>query len=76
MPCKLLITEQTVRESPLGSIIPHHPEIFKQHYDAEYLIMISFVLYELCKGPQSFWHPYFEIVNTSDLPMLWEDEEV
>ena len=28
------------------------------------------------KGKNSFFHPYFEIVNRSDLPFMWERSEL
>ena len=33
-------------------------------------------MHEQMKGKDSFWHPYFEIVNHSDLPFLWEKTEI
>lgn len=57
-------------------MLQKHPEIFKEHYDAEYLVLIIFMFHEMLKGEDSFWHPYFEIINISDLPMLWTDEEI
>jgi hypothetical protein len=33
-----------------------------------------FVLFERCKGEQSFWHPYFEAVDCGVLPALWSPE--
>jgi hypothetical protein len=57
-------------------MLERHPAIFKDHYDAEYLVLIIFLFYEMLKGEDSFWHPYFQIINVSDLPMLWTDEEI
>jgi hypothetical protein len=33
--------------------------------------MIFFLLYELCKGPESFWFPYFEITDKPQLITSW-----
>ena len=71
-----MINEHTVKKSKINFIIEKHPEVFKTHYDAEYLVLIIFIFYELHKDTHSFWHPYFQIVNISDLPMLWEDHEI
>lgn len=62
-----------------------HPEIFKTHYDSEYLLLVCFVFSEMLKPPpseetatlkSSLWYPYFQIVNLSELPMMWSDEEL
>ena len=57
-------------------MIEKHPEIFKDHYDSEYLVLIVFVWHEMLKAEASFWHPYFQIINFSDIPMLWETHEI
>mmetsp|Transcript_16029 Transcript_16029/g.15449 ORF Transcript_16029/g.15449 Transcript_16029/m.15449 type:complete len:97 (+) Transcript_16029:233-523(+) len=76
VPNNLIITEFTVKNSPVNAVIQKHPEIYINHHDAEYLVLITFLWYELLKGENSFYHPYFQIVNISDLPMFWEQEEV
>lgn len=76
VPHKLIINETLVKRSSIGPLIAKHPELYKHHYDAEYLLLGTYLMHELLKGEASFWHPYFEIVNFSDLPMLWSDDEV
>jgi hypothetical protein len=76
VPQHIIITEMTVRNSKIGDLILKHPEIFKDHYDAEYLLLIVFLWHEMLKGEESFWHRYFEIINISELPMIWSDEEI
>lgn len=71
-----MINKVTVKNSKLNTIVVKHPEIFKHHFDAEYLILIIYFWYEMLKGEESFWHPYFQIINISDLPMLWSDKEI
>jgi hypothetical protein len=39
-------------------------------------MLAAFVLHELLKGEDSFWYPYMEIINFSDIPMLWTEDEV
>ena len=34
------------------------------------------VWHERAKGEASFWKPYFDIINFTDLPMLWNDSEL
>jgi hypothetical protein len=72
----LIITLDTVRSSKIGPLLGKHPDVFKDHYDSEYLILIAFFMYEMMKGEESFWYPYLQIINISDLPMTWTDEEL
>jgi hypothetical protein len=59
IPQKLMINEITVRNSKLSKVIDSHQEIFKHHFDSEYLILIVFLWYEFLKEEKSFWYPYF-----------------
>jgi hypothetical protein len=59
-----------------GPIFKAHPEIFKDHFDREYLTMITFVMHHNLIGEKSFWFPFWEVINDSDLPMRWEEEEI
>lgn len=76
VPHRLIISEGIVKKSEINCIIQKHPEIYKAHYDAEYLILATFIFYERLKGEKSFWHPYFQIINFSDIPMLWNEDEI
>ena len=38
--------------------------------------MIVFVLYELCKGEDSFWYPFFEITDKPDLLTDWSEKDL
>jgi hypothetical protein len=76
VPQKLLISEHKFKHSKISFMLAKHPDIFKDHYDAEYLVIIVFLFYEMLKEQDSFWYPYFQIVNFSDIPMLWEPSEI
>ena len=78
MPWELLINEANIRKrSPeMATLYDKHPEIFKRHYDAEYLALIVFLWHEKAKGEASFWKPYLDIINFTDMPFLWNDEEL
>ena len=78
VPQELQINKHTIknRAPELWEVQEKHPEVFKKHYDAEYLRLIVYVYYELLKGEQSFYHPYFEVISDTDLPMTWSDEEL
>jgi histone-lysine N-methyltransferase SETD3 len=76
VPHRLIITEKVAKKSEIGWILEKHPEVFKKHYDSEYLVLGTFIMHEILKGEDSFWHPYLEIINFSDIPMLWEAHEI
>ena len=59
-----------------GPVYEAHPEIFRDHFDNEYLLMIVFVMHHMLIGEKSFWHPFWQIVNMSDMPMRWEEDEI
>ena len=53
-----------------------HPEVFQINDGAIYCKMITYLWHERSKGEASFWKPYLDIINFSDLPLLWKDEEL
>ena len=77
IPQKVIINELVCKNDPVcGPIYQKHPEIFRDHFDAEYLLMIVFVMHHMLIGENSFWHPFWQIINMSDMPMKWSEEEV
>ena len=76
IPQKLIISEDMIKASEIGYIVKAHPELFEDHYDQEYLVLIVFIMFEMCKGEASFWYPYFITVSESDLPYEWNDKEI
>ena len=40
------------------------------------MVLIVFVAHEMTKGEKSFWYPYFQITEKTDLPAFWEEEEL
>lgn len=77
IPQKLIINEIVCRQDPVcGPVYEKHPDIFRDHFDNEYLLMIVFVMHNILLGEKSFWHVYWKTVCLSDLPMRWADEEV
>jgi hypothetical protein len=59
-----------VQASEIGHILKDHPKVFLDNCNAEYQILIAFVLFEKLKGEDSFWFPYFEIAVQADLPYM------
>lgn len=50
VPYKMIITIDTVKQSKIGHIIEKHKEVYKDHYDSDYLILITYFMYEMMKG--------------------------
>jgi hypothetical protein len=76
IPLKLVINDDKILTSEIGFIIEKHADVFKEHFDGEYLRLIFFVTYELTKDEKSFWHPYFAVAERSGLPCYWKIEEI
>jgi hypothetical protein len=76
IPQKIIINDTVCKRDPVcGPIFEKHPEIFRDHFDSEYLLMITFVMHHILIKEKSFWHPFWQIINLSDMPMRWSDEE-
>jgi hypothetical protein len=77
VPAKLFITEENFTRHPqLSKLIDEHEELQNELTETYHLLMIFFLLYELCKGPESFWFPYFEITDKPDLIADWPVKEL
>ena len=57
-------------------VIAEHPQLFVKHPDADQLSLALFLLAEHRKGDSSFWWPYLEVMNESDLACFWEPHEL
>jgi hypothetical protein len=61
-----------------------NPAVFKEHFDAEYMVLSIFIMYEIMKGTRiinnteekSYWHPYFQIIDPIDIPFDWSEEDL
>lgn len=61
IPSKLTINDEKILKSEIGFMIEKHSDVFKEHFDGEYLRLIFFITYEIGKGEKSFWYPYFGV---------------
>jgi hypothetical protein len=50
--------------------------MFHKHPDADQLTLAVFLLAEFLKGSQSFWSPYIDVMNESDLVSFWKPDEI
>jgi len=58
----------------IGHIFENHDSIFKASEDRDFLTLLLFMIYEWQKGPDSFWYPYFQVVNPGSLTCYWDEK--
>lgn len=46
------------------------------HPDREQMLLATFLLYHHLKGVESFWYPYINVMNESDLVCNWTPDEI
>lgn len=78
VPFHLIICEHNIRRRcpDLSTVYDSHPELFKTHREAEYNLLIIFIMREITLGDKSFYYAYLEIINRPDLPFMWYDSEL
>ena len=79
IPNKLIISVARVKACPeLRQLLQENFDLFGDvHPDREQLALATFLLYHYLKGPNaSFWYPYIDVMNESDLLCDWSSEEV
>ena len=73
IPYKAILSSSKARAQPqLAKVFRANPELFDQAEQAswEHYMLMAFVVFELQKGEDSFWHPYFEILP-ADAKCFW-----
>ena len=72
VPAKLIICDENFIKHPkLGPLIEQHEELRNELFATYHCLMVFFILYELTKGEDSFWYPYFEITDKPELVTDW-----
>ena len=74
VPAQAFITIARARNSSIARIFNAHPALFMRHYDKDYLILTTFIIYEHIKGKESEWYAYLRIMGEADLPYHWSPE--
>ena len=64
------------RQSPIGYLFENHDALFVTNNDRDFMILIVFIMYEKLKGEDSFYHPYFAIVDDDMIPTCYWPETV
>ena len=77
IPNTCIISVTRVRNTPgIKDVIKDNPAIFLKHPDRDQLSLAIFLLSEFLKGPASFWWPYIDVMNESDLCCFWREDEL
>jgi len=40
------------------------------------MTLVFFLIFERCKGEESLWHPYFEVLDLNGIPPMWADDDL
>lgn len=75
LPESLCVSRKTIFKTELGPLLTRHPEIFDKHKELD-LAIIVWAFHERLKGKDSFWYPAFDIINISNLPAFWEENDI
>ena len=71
IPNKCLVSTESARHSEIAEIYRNYEDIFVANVDRDHLTLVLYLMYERCKGAESFFHPYFEVVELVESPCLW-----
>ena len=73
----IVSVDKALKDEQLKDFFSSNLNIFgPKHPDHEFLILASYLLHNYLKGPNSFWHPYLQVMNEADLPSRWPDADL
>ena len=77
IPNSLIVSVERVKACPdLQQLIKDNYDLFGDiHPDREQMLLATFLLYEHCKGSESFWKPYIDVMNEALLVCDWPEED-
>lgn len=75
MRCQITVNK-ALKVPELKKIFDEHPDMFDEdeNGDFEHHILETFIIYEMQKGEDSFWHAYFEVLPRVTHFWLWDEE--
>ena len=74
IPEKVMITTPRCKACPeLAIIYEKHETFFAVDEDR---VLVLFIMHEMLKGKESFWHPYFSILPQPESIIRWSDAEL
>jgi len=72
VPINLMISPPNAFKDPIvGAILEENED--NLHDD---LLLAVFIMYEVSKGPESFWYPYLRMIPKPESAMKWSDDEL
>ena len=63
IPNKCIISPCHAKDSDIGYLFDSHDNLFEANAEREQNMIIVYMMYERAKGEESFYHPYFEIMD-------------
>lgn len=76
VPNKILLSTEKARNSEIAEIFRAHKEMFVEHADRDFYVILLYVLFEKSKGQESDWYTYFETSQVVYVPGAWDDDKI
>jgi hypothetical protein len=76
IPERLCISVTRAEESEVADMFIQHPYLFSGHSDSDSYRLYVFLAYERLKQGDSFYHPYFQVIQDTALLSDWNEEEL
>jgi len=76
VPTKIMISVEGAKKSEIGEIFKNHESIYMKNTDRDYMMLITFLVYERLKADGSFWHSYFEFVDPGTEASNWPEAAI
>jgi len=74
IPTKCIISTEHARQSPIGHLFESHEALFVTNYDRDNNMLLVYLIYERLKAAESFYHPYFEMVDSPTPTVYWPEQ--
>ena len=71
-----MLSTATARNSEIAEIYRKFEDLFVANHDRDFLTLVLYLIFERCKGKDSFYHHFFETAQLVEQPGLWEQEKV
>lgn len=75
IPTVLVISPSVAKKSLINNIFSAYPYFFSGHDNAEFDILLVFLVYEKSKNSSSKWHTYFEALGDLELLCDWSESD-
>lgn len=76
IPNKCIISTEHARKSQIGHLFDNHDALFVAKDDRDQTTLIVYMIYEKLKGEESFYHPYFEVLDSVTPAPFWPAEVI